>query len=255
MPRYLPGSLVVSILWAFKPAASQIPPIRSFVSWDTFSHRKKWGLIPQLTKAYFINHSPLYSAFQSEQIATHNSVLKETCTLPVSDVRGTTSIGPAVLSALGGTTPVAAGNRSTVLKARSNQGLPHGKQQEDLAPWSLSITEDIFKHSHHPEILAGIWRWTVLRSTVKKIRCPFIFSLSLSSQAFFMQQTVNSLWRAAWTRGDVHREGWKGRWPGKGLLICRHLRSPMNAVNYSTSLNLSEGSCLIFLKFYPVNSY
>lgn len=88
--------------------------------------------------------APYNSTFQSGWITTHN-ILKNTRTPPVSDVGETTSLGAAVISALGQQHQWQRGGvpkcwRQEVCRA------PRWEEEGDSAPCSLSVTEGTFKH-------------------------------------------------------------------------------------------------------------
>lgn len=86
--------------------------------------------IPWLTKAYLHALLPYNSAFQSELITTCNNVLKETCPLLVSGVRGqqhSSCSNPSSWVAA----PATAGKDRSVLRAGSQQG-PRTQQEADV---------------------------------------------------------------------------------------------------------------------------
>ena len=194
--------------------------------------------------------APYNSTFQSGWIATHN-ILKKTRTPPVSDVGETANFGAAVISALGQQHQRQRG-RAPKCWRREAHGAPRREEEEG---WALAVCRLL------KALLDTLQPWEPRRylevtwTEVHSEKNPFIFSLSLRSRAFFFsRQWVPYEEQSKHQQMFTVRDGWEDGW-AQGASYANTSEPIVNAVNNFTSLYVSEGLCLSFLKFCLVNSY
>ena len=196
--------------------------------------------------------APCNSTFQSGWIATHD-ILQTTRTPPVSDVGETANFGAAVISALGQQHQWQRG-RAEVLKARSRQG-SRPRRGGRFGSCSVSTTEGTFKHPA-PLRTSGVFGGELYWGPQGKEADALSFSASVWDQGHSSSADSEFHMKSSPSTSRCLQSGTGGKMAGHKGASCANTSEPIvNAVNNFTSLYLSEGLCLSFLKFYLVNSY